>query len=80
MLKSTRVEGVFDNDPEVEEQAELYNEISYKDVVTSKLKVMDLTAITLCEENEMPIRVFDGTKEQNIYKAITGEKLGTLIQ
>ena len=80
MLKSTRVEGVFDKDPEVEEQAELYNEISYKDVVSSKLKVMDLTAITLCEENEMPIRVFDGTKEKNIYKAITGEKLGTLIQ
>ena len=80
MLKSTRVEGVFDKDPEVEEQAELYNEISYKDVVSSKLKVMDLTAITLCEENEMPIRVFDGTKEQNIYKAITGETLGTLIQ
>ena len=80
MLKSTRVEGVFDKDPEVEEQAELYNEISYKDVVSSKLKVMDLTAITLCEENEMPIRVFVGTKEQNIYKAITGEKLGTLIQ
>ena len=46
MLKSTRVEGVFDKDPEVEEQAELYNEISYKDVVSSKLKVMDLTAIT----------------------------------
>ena len=80
MLKSTRVEGVFDKDPEVEEQAELFNEISYKDVVSSKLKVMDLTAITLCEENEMPIRVFDGTKEQNIYKSLTGEKLGTLIQ
>ena len=67
-------------DEEVEEQAELYNEISYKDVVSSKLKVMDLTAITLCEENEMPIRVFDGTKEKNIYKALTGEKLGTLIK
>ena len=80
MLKSTRVEGVFDKDPEVEEQAELFNEISYKDVVSSKLKVMDLTAITLCEENEMPIRVFDGTKEKNIYKALTGEKLGTLIK
>ena len=80
MLKSTRVEGVYDKDPEVEEQAELFNEISYKDVVSSKLKVMDLTAITLCEENEMPIRVFDGTKEQNIYKALTGEKLGTLIK
>ena len=80
MLKSTRVDGVFDKDPEVEEQAELFNEISYKDVVSSKLKVMDLTAITLCEENEMPIRVFDGTKAQNIYKALTDEKLGTLIK
>ena len=80
MLKSTRVEGVYDKDPEVEEQAELFNEISYKDVVSSKLKVMDLTAITLCEENEMPIRVFDGTKDQNIYKALTGEQLGTLIK
>ena len=80
MLKSTRVEGVFNNDPEVDDKAELFNEISYKDVVSSKLKVMDLTAITLCEENEMPIRVFDGTKEQNIYKALTGEKLGTLIK
>ena len=80
MLKSTRVEGVYDKDPEVEEQADLFNEISYKDVVSSKLKVMDLTAITLCEEYEMPIRVFDGTKEQNIYKALTGEKLGTLIK
>ena len=80
MLKSTRVEGVFNNDPEVDDKAELFNEISYKDVVSSKLKVMDLTAITLCEENEMPIRVFDGTKEQNIYKALTGEQLGTLIK
>ena len=80
MLKSTRVEGVFDKDPEVEKQAKLFKEISYKDVVSSKLKVMDLTAITLCEENEMPIRVFDGTQEQNIYKALTGEKLGTLIK
>ena len=80
MLKSTRVEGVFNNDPEVDDKAELFNEISYKDVVSSKLKVMDLTAITLCEENEMPIRVFDGTKDQNIYKALTGEQLGTLIQ
>ena len=80
MLKSTRVEGVFNNDPEVDDKAELYSEISYKDVVSSKLKVMDLTAITLCEENQMPIRVFDGTKDQNIYKALTGEQLGTLIK
>ena len=61
MLKSTRVDGVFDEDPEKNNNAEKYDEISYKEVVSSKLKVMDLTAITLCEENEMPIRVFDGT-------------------
>ena len=80
MLKSTRVEGVYNNDPEVDNKAKLYDEITYKDVVSSKLKVMDLTAITLCEENKMPIRVFDGTKDQNIYKALTGKKLGTLIK
>ena len=80
MLKSTRVEGVYNNDPEVDNKAKLYNEITYKDVVSSKLKVMDLTAITLCEENKMPIRVFDGTKDQNIYKALSGKKLGTLIK
>ena len=80
MLKSTRVEGVFDEDPERNNNATKYDEISYKDVVSSKLKVMDLTAITLCEENEMPIHVFDGTSPGNIYKALTGESMGTLIK
>jgi len=80
MLKSTRVEGVFDEDPEKNNDAKKYDEISYKEVVSSKLKVMDLTAITLCEENEMPIRVFDGTTPGNIYKALTGESMGTLIK
>tara|TARA_B000000475_G_scaffold271881_1_gene270948 strand:- start:4976 stop:5677 length:702 start_codon:yes stop_codon:yes gene_type:complete len=80
MLKSTRVDGVFDEDPEKNNNAEKYDEISYKEVVSSKLKVMDLTAITLCEENEMPIRVFDGTIPGNIYKALTGESIGTLIK
>ena len=80
MLKSTRVDGVFDEDPEKNNNAEKYDEISYKEVVSSKLKVMDLTAITLCEENEMPIRVFDGTIPGNIYNALTGESIGTLIK
>jgi uridylate kinase len=80
MLKSTRVDGVFDKDPEKNNNAEKYDEISYKEVVSSKLKVMDLTAITLCEENEMPIRVFDGTIPGNIYNALTGESIGTLIK
>jgi len=80
MLKSTRVDGVFSEDPEKNGNAEKFDEISYKEVVSSKLKVMDLTAITLCEENEMPIRVFDGTNSGNIYKALTGESIGTLIK
>ena len=80
MLKSTRVDGVFNEDPEKNNNAKKYDVITYKEVVSSKLKVMDLTAITLCEENEMPIRVFDGTTPGNIYKALTGESMGTLIK
>ena len=80
VIKSTRVEGVFDKDPEQNIDASMYKEISYKEVVTSKLGVMDLTAITLCEQNKMPIRVFDGTKKDNIYKVLTGDKLGTVIK
>ena len=79
VLKSTRVEGVYSSDPELDKSAELFANISYTDVVEKKLGVMDLTAITLCEENEMPIRVFDGTKDNNIYDVLTGKDLGTLI-
>lgn len=79
VLKSTRVEGVYSSDPEVDKSAELFANISYTDVVEKKLGVMDLTAITLCEENEMQIRVFDGTKDNNIYDVLTGKDLGTLI-
>ena len=80
VIKSTRVNGVFDKDPEENNDAVMYEEISYQQVVSQKLGVMDLTAITLCEENEMPIRVFDGTKDGNIYKVLTGDKLGTVIK
>ena len=79
VLKSTRVEGIFDDDPESNTKAKLYENITYRDIVEKKLGVMDLTAITLCEENQMPIRVFDGTISNNIYKALTGDKLGTLV-
>jgi len=79
VLKSTRVEGVYSSDPEKDSNAVLYDKISYTDVVEKKLGVMDLTAITLCEENEMPIRVFDGTQADNIYDVLSGKELGTLI-
>ena len=79
VLKSTRVGGVYSSDPEKSENAEMFTEISYTDVIEKKLGVMDLTAITLCEENKMPIRVFDGTHSSNIYDVLTGRDLGTLI-
>ena len=79
VLKSTRVGGVYSSDPEKSKDAEMFTEISYTDVIEKKLGVMDLTAITLCEENKMPIRVFDGTHSSNIYDVLTGRDLGTLI-
>ena len=79
VLKSTRVDGVYSDDPETNTSAELYEELTYKEVLDNKLSVMDLTAITLCEENNMPIRVFDGTKDGNIFKVLKGEKMGTII-
>ena len=79
VLKSTRVDGVYSDDPEKNSSAELYEQLTYREVIDNKLSVMDLTAITLCEENNMPIRVFDGTKDGNIFKALQGEKMGTII-
>lgn len=80
VLKSTRVDGVYDEDPEKNSDAKFLNELSYKEVLDKKLSVMDLTAITLCEENNMPIRVFNGTVEENIYKVLKGEEMGTFIK
>ncbi len=80
VLKSTRVDGVYDKDPEKESNAKFLKELSYKEVLDKKLSVMDLTAITLCEENSMPIRVFNGTVEENIYKVLNGEEMGTFIK
>jgi len=79
MLKSTRVEGVYNMDPETNKKAEIYANLSYSDVISKKLAIMDLTAITLCEENSMPVRVFNGTVKGNITKAIAGESIGTYI-
>ncbi len=79
VLKSTRVDGVYSDDPEKNSSAELYEQLTYKEVLDNKLSVMDLTAITLCEENNMPIRVFDGTKDGNILQVLQGEKMGTII-
>ncbi|MEE9441383.1 MAG: UMP kinase [candidate division Zixibacteria bacterium] len=80
VMKGTRVDGVYSGDPEKDDSAELYTGISYDDVLTRHLKVMDATAIALCRENNIPILVFNMTEEGNLYKAGMGDKIGTLVQ
>ncbi|MFC2082198.1 UMP kinase [Bacteroidota bacterium] len=79
IFKGTRVDGVFDSDPEKNPEAALFDEISYADVITKNLRVMDLTAVTLCRENSVPIIVFNMNKEGNLLKIVTGESVGTSV-
>jgi len=79
ILKGTRVNGVFSADPEKDKTAELYSEVSYFDVLARDLKVMDGTAIALCRENSIHIRVFNLNGENSLYRAGVGEKIGTLV-
>lgn len=79
LLKATRVDGVYSEDPEKNPHAVLYSELSYTQVRDQNLRVMDGTAITQCMEHDMPILVFNYRKEGNIEKAVTGERIGTLI-
>lgn len=79
VIKGTRVDGVYDSDPEKNPQAVKYDNISYKDVIEKNLRVMDQTAITLCAENKLPIKVFNFNEPGNLMKLIKGEKIGTTI-
>lgn len=79
ILKGTRVDGVYDSDPEKNPEASMFKEISYSDVMNKNLRVMDMTAISLCQENELPIVVFNMNKEDNLLKIISGENLGTEV-
>ena len=80
IFKGTRVDGVFDSDPEKNPGAALFEEISYLDVMQKNLRVMDLTAISLCKENNLPIIVFNMDKPDNLLKVITGENIGTSVR
>ncbi len=80
IIKGTRVEGVYDSDPELNPNAIKFPKISYLDILNKDLKIMDLTAITLCRENKLPIIVFDMNKPGNLKKLILGENIGTLVQ
>ncbi len=79
MLKGTRVDGVYTADPEKDPTATRFDEISYDEVLSRNLKVMDLTATALCKENGMPIYVFDMDCEGNLAKMLAGENIGTYI-
>ncbi len=79
ILKGTRVDGVFDSDPEKNPKASLFKEISYLDVLKKNLRVMDLTAISLCQENQLPIIVFNMNKEDNLLRLVNGETVGTIV-
>lgn len=79
ILKATRVDGVYSDDPEINPHAVLYDQLSYQDVLTKKLRVMDATAIALCSEHRKPILVFNFKREGNIVRAVRGENVGTWI-
>ncbi len=80
ILKATKVDGVYDKDPNLFRDATKFEEISYMEVLKRRLKVMDATAISLCMDNSMPIVVFDIRGKGNIKKIVMGEKLGTLVR
>jgi uridylate kinase len=79
ILKGTRVDGVYDSDPNLNPTATKFEDLEYIEVLKRGLQVMDATAISLCMENELPIIVFDFRKEGNIKRAVTGEQIGTLV-
>ena len=79
MLKGTRVDGIYTADPEKDPTATKFNDITYSEVLEKGLKVMDLTAICMCRENNLPIYVFNMDIVGNLKKVMDGEEIGTLV-
>jgi uridylate kinase len=79
VLKGTRVDGVYDKDPEKFKDAVKYNKLSFQEAYEKNLNIMDMTAFTLCMENKLPIIVFDMNQKGNLLKIVNGEEAGTLI-
>src|SRR5437660_12053658 len=79
LLKATKVDGVYSEPPEENQHAILYDRLTYDQVLRDKLRVMDMTAISLCQEARMPILVFNFKREGNIERAIAGHRIGTLV-
>jgi uridylate kinase len=79
ILKATRVDGVYDADPEKHPEAQRYSQIGYTELLSNRLQALDATAVSLAMDNEMPIVVFDMTQPGNIERAVRGDRIGTLI-
>jgi len=80
LFKATNVDGVYDKDPRTNHDAEVYSELDYSDVIRRQLRVMDLTAVSLAQDRDLPLRVFNLKREGNIAQALLGEPLGTLVR
>ena len=79
LIKGTKVDGVYDKDPIVHSDAVKYDRVSYKEAIQKELRIMDMTAISLCKENSLPIKVFNINRTGNLKKLILGEPIGTLV-
>lgn len=80
LLKGTRVDAVYDKDPEKFDDAIPFEELTFMDVLQKEIKVMDSAAISLCMDNKMPIVIFDINKKDNLFKVVTGKKVGTIVR
>jgi len=79
LIKGTKVDGVYDKDPVVHSDAVKYDRVSYKEAIQKELRIMDMTAISLCKENSLPIKVFNINRKGDLKKIILGEPIGTLV-
>ncbi|MDX1459496.1 MAG: UMP kinase [Xanthomonadales bacterium] len=80
VLKATKVEGIYSSDPNLDENARLFEQVSYDEVIESKLRVMDANAIVLCRDQGMPIRVFNVNGDGNLMKVVLGESVGSIVR
>ena len=80
LLMAKNIDGVYDSDPRTNPKAKKYDSLTYMDIINKDLQVMDLTSVTLCRENNMPIIAFGLESENGLIKAATGEKIGTIIK
>jgi uridylate kinase len=80
IIKATGVDGIYSADPKKDKKAKRFEELTYRDVILQRLEVMDQTAITLCDENDLPLIVLDIQQEGAVARAIRGERVGTLVR